>query len=359
MERLIIVHWNKSTGPEPIIQYPPEKFFPSKDLFLKIWAQHELTKDNSMIELDSPPKYEDNKFVSTIQEYENESYFLVLIYNKKKMIDIISPDILATIGKNLIELMNTNKITRAISEAFNTIKNYAKLESENLINFFHDKINYTILQILRNGVISNLELNNILRQEYGFSTVNIDLLMISFLRENLILKKMVPGSKECYFLIKDLSCARVPPKMLPLESMEEKILKKYKKEFVKFYSNYDCSREIEDKALINFLIDRDIYHLIKELRRNYLSVNECLNYLITKEELFEELIEKKILFEAKGNVYLFSDIRFIKFTPFYILNNLTNRYQNKEISLNQYLTHLELIISQFKENLSYLDYAII
>jgi len=72
MERLIIVHWNKSTGPEPIIQYPPEKFFPSKDLFLKIWAQHELTKDNSMIELDSPPKYEDNKFISTIQEYENE-----------------------------------------------------------------------------------------------------------------------------------------------------------------------------------------------------------------------------------------------------------------------------------------------
>ncbi|MHA2431400.1 MAG: hypothetical protein ACXACC_10290, partial [Promethearchaeota archaeon] len=60
MERLIIVHWNKSTGPEPLIQYPPEKEFPKKDLFLKIWAQHELDKENFLIELED----QNNHFIS-------------------------------------------------------------------------------------------------------------------------------------------------------------------------------------------------------------------------------------------------------------------------------------------------------
>ena len=139
MERLIIVHWNKSTGPIPIIQYPPEGAYPSKDVFLKIWAQHELNKENSFIKLDSVLEENDRNIVSVIQEYEGEIYFLVLIIaSRSKVNEIISSDILAVITKNLIELINTNKITRAISEAFNTIKNYNKLEGEDLIGFFQD-----------------------------------------------------------------------------------------------------------------------------------------------------------------------------------------------------------------------------
>ena len=53
LERLIIVQWSKSTGPIPIIQYPPEIDYPPKDLYLKIWAQHELNKDNTLVEIES------------------------------------------------------------------------------------------------------------------------------------------------------------------------------------------------------------------------------------------------------------------------------------------------------------------
>lgn len=357
MERLIIVHWNKSTGPEPLIQYPPEKEFPTKDLFLKIWAQHELNKENSLIDLEDQNKF----FISTIQEFESELYFLVLVLNdQKKKEEVISPDILAIIGKNLIELMNTNKITRAISEAFNTIKNYNKLESEDLINFFQDKVRFTILQILRNGVISKIELTNELRFEYGFSTANIDLLLISFLRENLIIKKNVPGSKECYFLIKDITSARVPPKRIPNEdTIDEKVLKKYKKEFVKFYSHYNCRQELENKTILNFLIEKDVYLLMKNLRNTNLSVNECLSLLNNRQDLFDELIEKRIIFEAKGIVYLFSDIRFIKFSPFYIIKTLINRYHNQEISLNQYLAHVELLLNEIHEKTDIFNYIVI
>jgi len=361
MERIILTHWSTSTGPEPIIQYPPEKPFPAKDLFLKIWAKHELNKENSVIEF--IPEDEDNSYISIIQKFEGEIYFLILVYNQKEMYeDIIkeSPEILALISKNLIELINTNKITRTISEAYNTIRNYSKLdEEENLINFFQDRIKYTILQILRNGVISKLELTNILKHEYGFSTINIDLLLISFFHENLLVKKNVPGSKECFFLIKDLSYTRIPPKSLPTDQMEENLLRKFKKSLKKYYQDYYNISDFEDKTILQtVLFNKNVFSLLKSLREKYLTVNESLNMLNNNEELFNELLEKKFIYEAKGFVYLFSDVRFIKFTPNYILEKLVERYQNQDISLNEYIAHLKLLTEQFEEPLS-IDYEIV
>lgn len=362
MERIILVHWNKSTGPEPIIQYPPEKSFPPKDLLLKIWAMHEVNKDNSIIEFN--PEEGTYQFTSIIQKFEGEIYFLVLVYDQKNKFENIikdSPDILAIISRNLVELINTNKITRAISEAFNTIINYSKLEEEeNLISFFQDRIKFTILEILRNGVISKLDLTNILRQEYGFSTINIDLLLISFIQENLIIKKNIPGIKECYFLIKDLSCIRIPPKNLPNKEIEEKILRKYKKALIKFFINYDSVTDIENKTILQtVIVDKDVFSLLKTLRKKRLSVDEALNILNNKEDLFTELIEKKFIYEAKGFVYSFSDVHFIKFTPFYIVERLVNRYKDQDISSDEYLTHLKLLIDQLEKHSSYLNYEII
>ena len=361
MERILIVHWNKSTGPEPIIQYPPGNGFPSKDLFLKIWALHELDKESSMIEY-SPEIAElgDEQYISIIQEFEGEIYFIIIAYNLKEDINNAvkeSPDILATVSKNLIELINTNKITRAISEAFNTIKNYSKLEKEeNLLNFFKDKIKYTILKILQDGVISKSELITTLRQDHGFSTINIDLLLISFLRENLIIKDSVPGSKECYFLIKDLSCTRIPPNHLP---DSEEIVEDYSQSLVNCYTGYDCIAEIENKSLINILMDKEVYSLIQELRKESLTVSKSLDILNNNEDLFHELLEKQFIYEAMGIVSLFSDIRFIKFTPYYLVKKLSERYYNQKISLDQYLTHLKLLTEQLEKHPSLLDYEII
>ena len=359
MERIILTHWSSSIGPEPIIQYPPEKLFPAKDLFLKIWAKHELNKENSVIEF--TPEDEDNSYVSVIQRFEGEVYFLILEYSKEDMHDDIikeSPEILALISKNLIELINTNKITRTISEAYNTIRNYSKLdEEENLINFFQDRIKYTILQILRNGVISKLELTNILRHEYGFSTINIDLILISFFHENLLVKKSVPGSKECFFLIKDLSCSRIPPTNLPTGQMEENLLRKFKKSLKKYYHDYSNVSDFENKTILQtVLFNKDVFSLLKILREKSLTVNESLNML--NEELFNELLDKKFIYEAKGFVYLFSDFRFLKFKPTYIIKKLVERYKNQAISSNEYLAHLELLTEQFEEPLS-IDYEIV
>ncbi|MHA1783287.1 MAG: hypothetical protein ACTSUL_07645 [Promethearchaeota archaeon] len=354
MERILLIHWNKSTGPEPIIQYPPEKTFPPKELFLKIWAQHELNKEDLIIKLG--PIGESKKiYYSVIQEHESETYFLILVYKNDKKINFITPEILAIIGKNLIELINTNKITLAIAEAFNTIKNYSQVESEKLIEFFTDQIKYTILQILKEGIISKNELIKTLRNEYGFSTINIDLLLITFLKENLIKKEYVAGSGECYYLIKDLTFCRIPPKNVVSKIKDDDVLNAYKEELSKIFDSSNYCREIEDKNLTEFLIDSDVFHLIKTLRKQSVSVSECINLLNNRDEL----LERKIIFEAKGNIYLLSNICFIKFTPYYILKNLTKRLENNSISLNQYIIHSKYLLNQLSISKTFLDYQII
>ncbi|MFX0073272.1 MAG: hypothetical protein ACFFAO_19505 [Candidatus Hermodarchaeota archaeon] len=362
MERIIIVHWNKSVGPEPIIQYPPEKKFPSNDLFLKIWALHELDQDSSMIEF--IPEMNQEQFISILQKFEGEIYFIIIVYKKdNKIKEVVKdhPDILAIVSKNLIELINTNKITRAISEAYHTIKNYSRLEiEENILIFFKDKIKYTILKILRDGVISKEKLNDILRREYGFSTVNIDLLLVSFLRENLIIKRSVPGSHECYFLVNDLSFMRIPPiKIKEIGQNNREIIKDFEKEIKIFFSSYDCISEIENKNILNLLIHQNVYSLIQKLRNETLSVTNCLDILNNNEDLFNELLEKKIIYEAKGKVILFSDIRFIIFPPYYILKKLSQRYINSDISFDEFFTHLKVLLSHYDKVLDLINYEII
>jgi len=361
IERILIVHWNLQIGPEPIIQYPPERAFPPKDHFLKIWAAHELNKEDTMIEF--TPEDGENSFISIIQQFEGEIYFFILVYKKNDLVNHFgkeSPDILAIMSKNLVELINTNKITRAISEAYTTIKNYSKLdEEENLKNFFQDKIKNTILQILRDGVISKSKLTNKLRHDYGFSTLNIDLILVSFIRENLIIKKNVPGSKECYFLINDIVCARIPPYQLPIDIDDANITKKYKDSLESFYFNYDIISDYENRVIIQtVLLDKEVFFLIKTLRNGKLSFNECLNILNNKQELLNELLEKKFIFEAKGIVYLFSDVRFIKFKPYFIIQKLLERYKKQDISLDEYLAHLRLLAEQIESPRS-IDYEII
>ena len=152
---------------------------------------------------------------------------------------------------------------------------------------------------------------------------------------------------------------RIPSLNLPDDAIDKKISEKFKKEIIKFYSGYNCSQEIESKLIVSLLVDTDVYNLIKALRKRELTVNDSLNLLNNKEDLFEELLEKRIIFEAKGIVFLFTDIRFVKYTPFYLIKILPMRYKKGEISLDQYLFHLKLLINPLKKKSSFLDYTII
>lgn len=355
MERIIVVHWDKSKGPEKMISYPPVKEEFPKSLFLEMWSKHELHKQKKMIQFS--PKEKDSKLVSVIQKFQGEIYFLVFVYDKKaKIDDIINnyPDLFSQISQSLVEVVGTDQITRLISEVYSSIKNYIKLEEEeNLLNFFRDKIKYIILKIFRKGAISKSNLIRILEHQHGFSTINIDLILMAFIREDLIIKRKVSGKEDYYFLIKDiLFNIRLPPKnRLDFfqefdDNEREDISLAYDHSLIEFFNDYDCTREDDTNMILMFLLNKNVYLLLKELRVKPLPISQALNILNNNEDLMNELLEQHFIFEKMGYIFLLTDVRFIKFTPTYLLSRLNSRYEKNNLSLEGYLTHLELLLEE-------------
>jgi hypothetical protein len=106
-------------------------------------------------------------------------------------------------------------------------------------------------------------------------------------------------------------------------------------------------------------MDKEVYELVKNLRSNVISVSTSLDILNNKEELFNELLDKKIIYEAKGRVYLFSDIRFVKFRPYFLIEKLAKRYLQQKISFDEYITHLKLLSEESKNTLSAVNYELV
>jgi len=369
LDKIIIVRWDSQLGPQFIIQYPPEKEMPKKDLFVKIWAKYELQKEKSIIvltteDIDKDMGKKNINYLTVTQQYEGELYFFILELERLQKDQNFEDysEILGSISKNLIELIHSDKFMRALSEGYTQIKGFVKLEKEqNIINIFKDKIKTHILKVLEKGVISKVELINKLKENYGFSGENIDLLLSSFLKEGLILKKDLPGIKECIFLVKDLVCIRIPPNFSTLNLGHKKIAgkklkvssKKFYKDYInklkEFFTNFDNISEIKDNTLYALFFNENIYNLIKKLRETTIPVEKALIVLEDKQELFNDLLDKTIILERKGMIYLFSDIRFISFLPIFILKNLKERYDNMEITSDQYVTHVEILLNELNK----------
>jgi hypothetical protein len=110
--------------------------------------------------------------------------------------------------------------------------------------------------------------------------------------------------------------------------------------------------------LLTFLPNKYVFKFLKSLRDKPMLISKALNILNNNEALLSELIEKKILFEAKGYVFLLTDIRFLKFLPAYLISRLNLRYKEGKISLDEYLDHNKLILEEYLSS-NYYNYQII
>ncbi len=119
MDKIIIIRWDTQLGPQPIIQYPPAKEMPKKDLFVKIWAKYELQKEKSIIMLTTEDlDKKDKNYLTVTQQYEGELYFFILEFERLQKDQNFEDysEILGSISKNLIELIHSDKFMRALSE---------------------------------------------------------------------------------------------------------------------------------------------------------------------------------------------------------------------------------------------------
>ncbi len=323
-------------GPKPLHQYPPtEKLLP-KEKFLKIWARHETEDENNFIYF-----IEDKKtYLSLTDTRQNRPYFIVIVTAKQNRNDIrIYQEILQNVADELLNNLDNPQFNHILHDAYDTIKNYTQInEKDMFIRLFEDKIRVSILSILQNGTISKTNLKEKLKKEFGYANLNLELFLTPFLRLNLIEIKDIHGIKGVIFLKNDVFACYLPPKNKPATpKVVEIIQNRFKKPQIIPLSSI--------RDIITLIKNSSVKKLIEKLEEssNGLSTIEASNYLGFNEQLLSQMEDHQIIKIIEDRIHLISSVHFLKFKPNYLVKKLINRYEEKQISSEQFLEQLEIL----------------
>jgi hypothetical protein len=248
-----------------------------------------------------------------------------------------------------------------LSTAKSHVKEFAALvrmsEDEALASIYTDPLRFKILKTLSNGPKIEEELIDILREEKNFHIQNFNTLMIPFIKMGLVKTGWLHNTfYECYFLVQDFLIIRIPAKTiinivlilydLNLTSDRYFIeLEKTFQEYQQLYTSNMDNRMEEIKFYFELLNNKEYTGLMGILRKDIVSPEK-----INSEEhrkILQELIDRNFVteFEANNKKYyaLLCDIKIKKFTPNYLLTNISKKLENKEISQEMALKHLDLL----------------
>jgi hypothetical protein len=333
LDRLILVEWNMQIGPKPLVQFPPEEFFPSKETLLKIWAQHEMNPDLFFISFTE----EEKLYCSLLKKFKTHIYFIVLQLNLKSDQRIFQ-EILENISNDLITNLDNPHFHHILSDIFKSIKNYSSLdEKHQYLRIFEDEIRIRILKTLRRGPITKIQIKDQLESQYGYKNLNIDLFLTSFLRLGLVIIQNIPGSEDSILLVKDVYGCLMPPNKQP---MNTELLEKIKETF----SNpqiipIDKIRNIV--KITNSKLAIKLFDEMEKLNNKGLEYKEAIQILNDDTKLFDQLILNSILFiDSEKKVYRVSEVHFYKNKINYLLPIIKKRYENGEISMEQLLQQI-------------------
>ncbi|QEE17282.1 hypothetical protein DSAG12_03114 [Promethearchaeum syntrophicum] len=338
MKKLILVQWNVKTGPLNLVQFPPEEEIIPNEFLLKIWAKHEMNSDSNFCSLKEGKKYYCS--LLKIHKIENQPYFIILELDENDDVRIFE-EILENIAEDLILKVGKPYFSHVLTETYTTIKHYSDLdEFQIFLRLFEDKNRIDILHILRKGVISKPKLEQNLEEQFGYANLNLDLLLTPFIRLGMISVLNDPGSNISFYLTYDAYACRIPPKQSPkVVDLEQKI--------IKFFS----IPQILDDDLLQDIVKlhqqpgvKELNSLLREDVPNGIDYEIALTTVRNDPTILEELERFSFIYiYEEKQVFLFSNLQFVKFNPSYLLHILKKRYESKEISLEQLIHQIEFI----------------
>lgn len=341
MKKLILVKWDMRLGPNTLVQFPPEASFPPNELLLQIWAKHETTPNSNFIAVFDEEKQIKYCSLQKVDLKTHETFFIILELSIEADVQIYQ-EILNSIGNELIENYNTPHFSHFLSETYRAIKNYAEMDEKQLFfRLFEDNTRIHIFQILRQGAISKRLLREKLRSQFGYTNLNLDLLLTPFHRLRLIKTEPVPGEPETIFLINDLYAIRVPPANKPDNHIvREKIQQYFVKDQImmenELHKLFPLFKQRKNVELIN---------LISQQNKEGIKYHVALEMVGNNKEILSDLKAANIIdIIDEDSIFLMSDIQFMTLKPKYLIPILAKRYQNNEISLDQLLKQISLIL---------------
>lgn len=338
MQKLILVNWDMQLGPRTLVQFPPEEIFPPKEVLLKIWAQHEINPKNNFVSYNDD---EQNKYYCSYlkkKKRTNKTYFIVLELAPDDD-ERIFQEILDNIAEDLINKIDHPHFNHVLSETYRIIKTYSDLDQEQLfLRLFEDKVRSDIFSILRNGVLTKKQLKSSLENLYGYSDLNIDLLLTPFIRLGLIQIDNIPGTPDSLFLVNDVYSCFLPPKEKPnIEFLRDIITQRYMSPNIISDEDLQPLMQLYQEPGVKELIS-----LLNEDIQNGMPYEIAITVLKNKVDTIDLLEKEMIIYvQEKKRIYLISQLNFFKFVPTYLISILSKRYQKNEISLDQLIQQLD------------------
>ncbi len=350
MQKLILVNWDMHLGPQILVQFPPEENLPPKEVLLKIWAQHETNPEKSFISFkDESRKQFYCSYIKKIKQ-TNKIYFVVLELSAEED-ERKFQEILDNVSEDLIKNLEHPHFNHVLSETYRIIKTYSDLdEDQQFLRLFEEKVRLDMFLILRNGVIIKPQLKAILENTYGYSNLNIDLLLTPFIRLGLIQITNIPGSPDSIFLMNDVYSCFLPPTQEPHVKEIQDIISQQ-------FLTPQLISDTQLQPLMKLFQEAGVKELISLLNEDVNSgmpYEIALTVLKNDETTLEGLVKENIIhIQEKKKIFLISRLNFFKFIPTYLIPILAKRYQRNEISCDQLIQQLDYIkLTNIEDTLS-------
>ena len=232
-------------------------------------------------------------------------------------------------------------------------------EVDSFASIYTDPIRLQLFMRLTEGPQTEDDLIEILSKNEGFIEDEFNMILLPLIKLGLVKTSWLQESFQMgYFLIKDFMVLKTPTKLTSNLFSKDARFKPYGEIFLKSlnesFANYaqrflagDTARiketrlALEVRSQLEFL---RIYNLLWNGPRTFeeleLTGEDDIKHL-------QELIERGVITEikTKTDIYyaLLTDIIIRKFTPKYLINAITQKLENKEITREMALNHLDFL----------------
>lgn len=349
---LVIMRWDERVGTQIIAKYPEEVSITDKTL-MQVYSTHEYTGEPGMVSL-----MVGSLNVASYYTGPDTGYYVILLLSLEDEPDLYEGG-LSDVSRQILANIDEENLSSLIPSIFQRLSVYPKLnEEQQLAIVYQDEIKRLILNRLREeGVITKSELMVWLKDRYKQGFVDLDAIVISLIKNDLIKEASVKGMpSELVFLTHDLLITRIPPVKLindpTARGLPENLADGYVVEAKKFFQEYKPS-DNDNLALIEVMLDPQVYETLRLLRQAIVTRNDLeklkkkgvddVDYVLKK---LWEVRMIQVVQDEGGNEYfaLLSDIYIEKFFPKYLLNIIKEQYNTKSKSnlvLVEYLNVLE------------------
>jgi len=348
---MIIMKWDERTGAVITAKYPDELMVTDKTL-MQVYSTHEYAQEAGMISMMVGPL--------TIASYytgAEHNIYVILALNADEDPDVFEEG-LSDISRIIIQNIDTEAYKGILSSLFQRVSVYPTLdESQKLMMIYLDETKRLLLKRLRDeGSVTKSEVAVWLKDKYKSGFVDLESVITSFIKANLIKQTSVKGiTSESLFMVNDLFLYRVPAteivKSPQTHGLPAQLAPDYLAECKTFFTNYLPSEEDNIKAL-DILLDPQVYETVKLLRTAIVTRDDLEKLKKKGVEDIEYVLKRlwegnflTVMQDKTGNEYygLKTDMKIKKFFPEFLMNRIRQDHNDKVKNNQVLLDHLQIL----------------